>query len=139
MRTGICPFTGGLTWFKNQSSDIRLQAASASRCAGAKAVGKADPTGRLEVSIILRRHNGAALTERVKKLAGQEDVGGISAARSSTSVLAPPLATSPLSKNLPMRMGLLLCRSIGEAHCCPVRHGGAVQRRVRCGSAAVRV
>jgi len=42
----------------------------------AKAVGKADPAERLEVSILLRRRNGAALTERVKKLARREDVGG---------------------------------------------------------------
>jgi kumamolisin len=43
---------------------------------GARAVGKADPTERLEISILLRRRNGAALTEHVKKLAKREDVGG---------------------------------------------------------------
>jgi kumamolisin len=43
---------------------------------GARAVGKADPAERLEVSILLRRRNGAALTEHVKKLANRESVGG---------------------------------------------------------------
>ena len=35
---------------------------------GASAVGKADPTERLEVSVLLRRSNAAALTEHVRKL-----------------------------------------------------------------------
>jgi kumamolisin len=39
---------------------------------GAKAVGKADPTERLEVSVLLRRHDGAALTEQVRQLARRE-------------------------------------------------------------------
>jgi kumamolisin len=43
---------------------------------GAKSVGKADPTERLEVSLVLRRRNGAALAERVKKLATREATGG---------------------------------------------------------------
>jgi kumamolisin len=43
---------------------------------GARAVGNADPTERLEVSVLLRRRNGAALTERVQKLARRENAGG---------------------------------------------------------------
>src|SRR5271166_3873082 len=43
---------------------------------GARAIGKADPAERLEVSVLLRRRNGAALTERVKKLAKREGAGG---------------------------------------------------------------
>jgi kumamolisin len=43
---------------------------------GARAVGKADPTERLEISILLRRRNADALTEHVKKLAKREDVDG---------------------------------------------------------------
>jgi kumamolisin len=43
--------------------------------AGARAVGKADPAERLEVSVLLRRRNAAALTERVKKLARRESAG----------------------------------------------------------------
>ena len=43
---------------------------------GAKAVGKADPTERLEVSVLLRRRDGARLTEHVKKLAKREGAGG---------------------------------------------------------------
>ena len=39
---------------------------------GAKAVGKADPTERLELSVLLRRHDGAALTEQVRQLARRE-------------------------------------------------------------------
>jgi kumamolisin len=42
---------------------------------GAKAVGKADPAERLEVSVLLRCRNAAALTERVKKLARRESAG----------------------------------------------------------------
>ena len=38
---------------------------------GAKSVGKADPTERLEVSVLLRRRSGTALTEHVKKLASR--------------------------------------------------------------------
>jgi kumamolisin len=43
---------------------------------GARSVGKADPTERLEVSLVLRRRNGAALAERVKKLATREATDG---------------------------------------------------------------
>ena len=39
---------------------------------GAKAVGKADPTERLEASVLLRRRDGGALTEHVKQLARRE-------------------------------------------------------------------
>jgi kumamolisin len=39
---------------------------------GAKPVGKVDPAERLEVSVLLRRRNAAALAERVKKLARRE-------------------------------------------------------------------
>jgi kumamolisin len=42
---------------------------------GAKPVGKADPAERLEVSVLLRRRNAAALTEHVKKLARRESAG----------------------------------------------------------------
>jgi kumamolisin len=42
---------------------------------GARAVGKADPAERLEVSVLLRRQQGDDLTERVKKLSKREDVG----------------------------------------------------------------
>ena len=42
---------------------------------GAKAVGKADPAERLEVSVLLRRRNDAALAEHVKKLASRETAG----------------------------------------------------------------
>lgn len=43
---------------------------------GAKAVAKADPAERLEVSVLLRRSNADGLKERVKKLANREAVGG---------------------------------------------------------------
>jgi kumamolisin len=43
---------------------------------GAKSVGKADPTERLEVSVLLRCRSGTALTEHVKKLANRERGGG---------------------------------------------------------------
>ena len=44
---------------------------------GARAVGKADPTERLEVSVLLRRGDSATLTEHVKKIAERrEPVGG---------------------------------------------------------------
>ncbi len=43
---------------------------------GAKAVGKADPKERLEVTMLLRRGNADMLQERVRKLANREDVGG---------------------------------------------------------------
>jgi kumamolisin len=39
---------------------------------GAKSVGKADPAERLEVSVLLRRRSGTALTEHVKKLTSRE-------------------------------------------------------------------
>ncbi|MGA3004442.1 MAG: S53 family peptidase [Acetobacteraceae bacterium] len=42
---------------------------------GAKAVGKADPTERLEVSVLLRRSNADALKDRVSKLARREPAG----------------------------------------------------------------
>ena len=43
---------------------------------GAKAVGKADPAERLEVSLVLRRSNADALKERVGRLARREGAGG---------------------------------------------------------------
>lgn len=43
---------------------------------GAKAVGKADPAERLEVSVLLRRRGADALKAKVKKLANREDAGG---------------------------------------------------------------
>ncbi len=43
---------------------------------GAKAVGKADPAERLEVSVLLHRSNADALTDRVQKLARRERAGG---------------------------------------------------------------
>jgi kumamolisin len=42
---------------------------------GAKSVGKADPAEGLEVSVLLRRRSGAALTEHVKMLANREKGG----------------------------------------------------------------
>jgi kumamolisin len=44
--------------------------------AGAKPVGKADPTERLEVSLLLRRSNAEALKERMKKVASRAGAGG---------------------------------------------------------------
>jgi kumamolisin len=43
---------------------------------GAKAVGPADPEERLEVSLLLRRRNAAALTESVTKLSRRNQAGG---------------------------------------------------------------
>ncbi len=43
---------------------------------GARAVGKADPTERLEVSVILRHQAGDALRDKVRKLAGGDRSGG---------------------------------------------------------------
>ena len=43
---------------------------------GAKAIGKADPAERLEVSLVLRRSNADALKERVSKLAHREGARG---------------------------------------------------------------
>jgi kumamolisin len=43
---------------------------------GAKAVGKADPAERFEVSVLLRRHNADALRERVTKLTRSDRTGG---------------------------------------------------------------
>jgi kumamolisin len=42
---------------------------------GARAVGRADPAERLEVTVLLRRRNAAALTERVARLARREGAG----------------------------------------------------------------
>jgi kumamolisin len=42
---------------------------------GATAVGKADPAERLEVTVLLRRRNAAALTERVKRLDRPQSAG----------------------------------------------------------------
>jgi kumamolisin len=42
---------------------------------GAQAVGKADPTERLEVSVVLRRSNADGLNDRVSKLARREQAG----------------------------------------------------------------
>ena len=42
---------------------------------GAKSVGKAEPTERLEVSVLLRRSNADALQDRVSKLARREPAG----------------------------------------------------------------
>jgi kumamolisin len=42
---------------------------------GAKPVGKADPAERLEVTVLLRRRNAAALSEHVNKLARRESAG----------------------------------------------------------------
>jgi kumamolisin len=44
--------------------------------AGAKAVGKADPSERLEVTVLLRRGNADSFKSRAQKLANGEDVGG---------------------------------------------------------------
>ncbi len=44
--------------------------------AGARAVGKADPAERLQVSMFLRSRDGAGLTELMKKLANRENAGG---------------------------------------------------------------
>ena len=43
---------------------------------GARAVGRADPAERLEVSVVLRRRDGGALQQRVRALARSESVGG---------------------------------------------------------------
>jgi kumamolisin len=43
---------------------------------GAKAIGKADPAERLEVSVLLRRSNADMLKERMTKLANRDGVGG---------------------------------------------------------------
>jgi kumamolisin len=43
---------------------------------GARAVGKADPTERLEVSVLLRRRNADALQQRMAGLAGRGRAGG---------------------------------------------------------------
>jgi kumamolisin len=42
---------------------------------GAKAVGKADPAERLEVTVLLRRRDAVALTAHVDKLAGRKSAG----------------------------------------------------------------
>ncbi len=44
--------------------------------AGAKAVGKADPAERLEVSMVLRRSNADGLKDRVAKIAKRDGAGG---------------------------------------------------------------
>jgi kumamolisin len=43
---------------------------------GAKAIGRADPAERLEVSVLLRRRNADVLKERLTKLANREGAGG---------------------------------------------------------------
>jgi len=43
---------------------------------GAKAVGKADPAERLEVSVLVRRSNADVLKERMTKLANRDGMGG---------------------------------------------------------------
>jgi kumamolisin len=70
------PLTGDSNMARNSSTRHPLQGSERQPLPGARTVGKADPTERLEVSVLLRRHNGAALTERVKKLAKREEVGG---------------------------------------------------------------
>jgi kumamolisin len=55
---------------------VKLQGSERQPMLGAKAVGKADPNERLEVSVVLRRRNASKLTERVRKLAKRESAGG---------------------------------------------------------------
>jgi kumamolisin len=43
---------------------------------GARAIGKADPNERLEVTVLLRRQNATALVDHVKKLAKREGTAG---------------------------------------------------------------
>ena len=49
-----------------------LQGSERQPLPGAKAIGKADPTERLEVSVILRSRAGDALRDKVHKLAGRD-------------------------------------------------------------------
>jgi kumamolisin len=61
---------------QNPSSRNPLKGSERKPLRGARAVGKADPTERLEVSVLLRRRNADALAEHVKKLARRQDAGG---------------------------------------------------------------
>jgi hypothetical protein len=54
----------------------RLKGSERRPLPGAKAVGKADPAERLEVSVLLRRRNSDALKERVTKLTRRDRTGG---------------------------------------------------------------
>jgi kumamolisin len=60
---------------RNQTTRHALSGSERQPLPGAKAVGKADPAERLEVSILLRRRNSTVLAELVKKVAKQEDGG----------------------------------------------------------------
>jgi kumamolisin len=53
-----------------------LQGSERQPMPGARAIGKADPKERLEVSVILRHRAGDALREKVRKLAGGDRSGG---------------------------------------------------------------
>jgi hypothetical protein len=98
---------------------------------GARAVGKADPAERLEVTILLRRRNGGVLTERVKKLAKRQDVGG-HLSRSSMSSSAPTLPTSRRSGNLQRRTASRLYRSMqgGARSSCRAQWRSSMPRSV---------
>ena len=69
---------------RNQTTRYSLSGSERQPLPGAKATGKADPAERLEVSILLRRRNSAALSELVKKFAKQE-VGGAHLSREQFS------------------------------------------------------
>ena len=60
---------------RNSANRHPLKGSERQPLPGARAVGKADPAERLEVSVLLRRQKGDDLTERVKKLAKREDGG----------------------------------------------------------------
>jgi kumamolisin len=61
---------------RDQSTRHPLTGSERQPLPGAKATGVADPTERLEVTVLLRRQHAADLTNRVKKLSQRESVGG---------------------------------------------------------------
>jgi kumamolisin len=59
---------------RHQLTQHSLKGSERQPLPGAKSTGKADPTERLEVSVLLRRRNATELTERVKKISKRESI-----------------------------------------------------------------
>src|SRR5437660_876323 len=74
MPAGIL-YDGSTSMASQQLTRHPLKGSERQPLPGARAVGKADPAERLEVTVLLRRRNVAALTEHVKNLARRETAG----------------------------------------------------------------
>ena len=77
----------------------QLQGSERSVLAGARAIGKAEPSERFEVSVLVKRTAGEALTERVMKLAkGDSSAGRLTREQFAKQFGADPGAMSAVRK-----------------------------------------